>query len=325
MSRACTVIGAGIAGLLAAETLQGKGWQVVVLDKGRGVGGRMATRRVGAAVFDHGAQFFTVRDERFAALVETWVEAGVAVEWARGFANAEGQRNNDRYPRYRGVQGMTSVPKALAAGLDVRLQTRVTVVRLEAGLWQVESEDGQRFTSEALLMTPPVPQSLALLDAGHVALPYPARAALAGIAYHSCIAVMALLDGPSGLPAPGAVQVNGEPISWLGDNFQKGISPVHAVTIHAGPQFSREHWDAKPQDAGRLLLEAAAPWLGAGVTQFEVQRWRYSQPLQPYPEACLFLAEPAPLVFAGDAFAGPRVEGAALSGLAAAERLSAGA
>ena len=66
--RSCIVVGAGISGLLAADELQREGWTVAVLDKSRGVGGRMTTRRVGEGTFDHGAQFFTVRDNRFADL-----------------------------------------------------------------------------------------------------------------------------------------------------------------------------------------------------------------------------------------------------------------
>jgi renalase len=75
--RSCVVVGAGISGLLVAKTLNEKGWAVTVLDKGRGVGGRMATRRIGRGNFDHGAQFFTVRGERFAGFVEDWLSAGV--------------------------------------------------------------------------------------------------------------------------------------------------------------------------------------------------------------------------------------------------------
>ena len=74
-SMTCIVIGAGIAGLLAARTLQEHGLRVTVLDKGRGVGGRMATRRIGSAVFDHGAQFFTARDPQFDTLISVWRRA----------------------------------------------------------------------------------------------------------------------------------------------------------------------------------------------------------------------------------------------------------
>jgi renalase len=105
----CVVVGAGISGLLAARELTAVGWRVVVLDKGRGVGGRMATRRVGDGWFDHGAQFFTVRSERFQRLVSSWLESDIVEEWSRGFADAKGTQNEDGYPRYRGSEGMASV------------------------------------------------------------------------------------------------------------------------------------------------------------------------------------------------------------------------
>ena len=59
-----TVIGAGLAGLIAAQQLHNNGHDVVVLDKGKSPGGRLATRRIGDATLDHGAQFFTVRELR---------------------------------------------------------------------------------------------------------------------------------------------------------------------------------------------------------------------------------------------------------------------
>ncbi len=67
-----------MSGLLAANKLQEAGWRVTVLDKGRGVGGRMATRRFGGGSFDHGAQFFTARSDEFKEMVEDWRKAGAA-------------------------------------------------------------------------------------------------------------------------------------------------------------------------------------------------------------------------------------------------------
>jgi len=60
-SKTCLVVRAGISGLLPARTLTEQGVLVTLLDKSRRAGGRMAARRVGEAVFDHGAQFFTAR------------------------------------------------------------------------------------------------------------------------------------------------------------------------------------------------------------------------------------------------------------------------
>jgi hypothetical protein len=94
------------------------------------------------------------------------------------------------------------------------------------------------------------------------------------------------------------------------------------MTIHAGPQFSRLHWGTPEDVVTAALLRVAAPWLGSPTVQTQLHRWRYSRPLRVYPERCVILREPAPLVFAGDAFGGPRVEGAALSGLAAGGALA---
>ena len=74
------IIGAGLAGLSAANALQAAGHDVLVVDKGRGLGGRLAGRRIDNASFDHGAQFMTTRDPKFVEQVSQWIEAGVAEE-----------------------------------------------------------------------------------------------------------------------------------------------------------------------------------------------------------------------------------------------------
>ena len=66
------VVGAGLAGLMAAQTLQHQGRRVVVVDKGHSVGGRLATRRIGPGRADYGAQFFTIRSPEFQTLAEPW-------------------------------------------------------------------------------------------------------------------------------------------------------------------------------------------------------------------------------------------------------------
>lgn len=320
----CVVVGAGIAGLLAATQLQQQGFQVVVIDKGHGVGGRLATRRIGEAVFDHGAQFLTARDPTFNNLMQTWVDEGVVAEWCRGFATVKGTTRIDGHPRYRGAAGMTSLAKHLAHDLDVRTNERVTAFDVQKERWQAKTESGTLFVADALILTPPVPQSLALIkgviDTGNFTLPPTARSSLEQLAYDPCIAVMALLNEPSLIPDPGAVQLeHAEPIYWIADNQRKGISPkASAVTIHATPAFSRLHWETPDEGVAQLLIEASTRWFkGSSVQAVQVKRWRYSKPIETYHDRCLFVSDP-PLAFAGDAFGGPRVEGAALSGLAAA-------
>ena len=186
------------------------------------------------------------------------------------------------------------------------------------------TEAGERFSGRALLLTPPVPQSLQLLAAGDVPLPEQRRGDLGQINYAPCLAVLAQLPEASLIPEPGGLWFAGEPISWMADNQRKGVSPGPgaAITIHAGPQFSQAHWATPEAEVTAALLAVAAPWLGSVPVQTQLHRWRYSLPLRVHPERCVVLREPAPLVFAGDAFGGPRVEGAALSGLAAGAALA---
>jgi predicted NAD/FAD-dependent oxidoreductase len=324
-ARTCLIVGAGVSGLLAANALQGEGWDVTVLDKARGVGGRMATRHVGVGTFDHGAQFFTVRGDRFSDLVEGWLDAGAAAEWSRGFADADGRLNEDGHPRYRGTRGMTSIPQYLARDLDVRTGEKAVRVDTRAGGWEVACESGLRLEASALLLAMPVPQALGLATSGDYRLPAGARQELEAVSYGPCLALMVLLEGPADVPGPGGMQIKGEPLDWIGDNQRKGISDLPAITIHAGPEWSSAHFEDDEADVQRYLLSFVADRLGTDlstrVIDTSLARWRYSWVTNAHPETFLVASEDPALLFCGDAFGQPKVEGAALSGLAAADHL----
>lgn len=317
----CVIVGAGMSGLLAANELQEAGWSVTVLDKGRGVGGRMATRRFDGGSFDHGAQFFTARSDEFKEMVGGWQKSGAAREWSRGFADAGGNPNEDGHPRYRGAEGMTSVPKHLARRLDVRTGEKVVRVDEDGGTWRLETESGTEWTGDALIVTAPVPQALDIVGSGEYELPGPVREQLEKVSYDPCLALMALLDGPSGVPEPGGVQIKGEPLDWIADNKLKGISEASGITIHAGPRWSQEHYEDDEAEITAALLGLAGETVGSNVVSTQLARWRYSWVSESHPEPFL-LAQNAPaLIFCGDSFAQPKVEGASLSGLAAASAL----
>ncbi len=328
----CLVVGAGLTGLVAASELQRSGVDAVVLDKGRGVGGRLATRRIGERVFDHGAQFFTVRDAEFKHHVDEWLRAGVVREWCRGFTQGDETLRDDGHSRYCGVSGMTGIAKHLAANLDVHSGVRVESIVARDGGWNATTDAGAGWRAASLLLTPPVPQSLALVEAGGFMLDAETHAHLARIAYDPCIAVMTTFANIVTLPAPGAVQIEGgEPVYWIADNNRKGVSPrASAITIHAGADFSRANWETEDALIVEMLTEHARKFLrdadgqplgNVALETWQVKRWRYSKPTVLHAERCLAVRTP-PLVFAGDAFGGARIEGAVLSGLMAAEQLT---
>jgi renalase len=320
------IIGAGLAGLLAARTLQAAGVTVTVLDKARGVGGRLATRRLTAengqtiGRFDHGAQYFTARDPQFVALVDEWLAAGVVKVWAEGFNTPAGPKP-DNLSRYCGTEGMNGLAKHLASGLTIQTSTPVDAIWQTDDGYRATTADGQSFSADSLILTPPAEHSLALLASGDLQLAPDVTAALSAIQFAPCFAVLVQLAGPSQIPAPGGLWPNDGTLFWLGDNTQKGISATSTVTIHATPAFTEAHFDLERDEVGQKLIAAAGPWLGGPVVSYQVHRWRYSIPTQLHPEPYLWLQQSPPLLAAGDAFAGPRVEGAALSGLAAAEAL----
>lgn len=311
------VVGAGLSGLTAARSLQEKGHNVVVLDKGRGLGGRMATRRISApngsvALFDHGAQFFTVRDQQFQKLVDAWIIDGIVREWCRGFVADDG------HPRYVVNNGMTALTKHIAQGLDVRTSTLVFAVKpcdADPTKWTVVIDDNSRIDCDAVVMTCPLPQSYSLTVTTGVELPQD----LLLTDYDRTIGLLAVLDGPSAVPAPGGLQNPDDVFSWIGDNQAKGISDIPAITFHANPAWSSTHWDDSLEDGLALITQAAQKYLGnAKIVASEYKKWRFATPRKLWPEP--FFAVNT-LVFAGDAFAGPKVEGAVLSGLAASEYL----
>ena len=297
-----------MAGLTAAAELSACGWEVTILDKGRSVGGRLATRRLGSSRLDHGAQFFTTRSEEFIRAVAGWEMAG----WVEPWYSDEG------HIRYKGVGGMNALAKHLAGPFLVRMETRVQTLAAICDRWQATTESGEVFDADALILTPPAPQAASLL----AGLAPDVSATLARINFDPCFALLLTLEGPSLIPAPGYARPADGMIEWLADNTQKGVSEgPAAITVHATGAFTRANLDAPGDEVTRLLLAAAEPFLGGAVTASQLHRWLYAKPPADNYSMCLFSDHPAPVAVAGDAFAGARVEGAWLSGLAAARRI----
>ena len=339
------IVGAGICGLMTAGQLLDQGSSVMVLDKGRSVGGRLATRRLGAGSADHGAQFFTVRTARFQAFVDRWLEQNLVFRWSTGWSDGSLAAGavGDGHPRYAVRSGMNALPKHLAAlhrakGAEILTGAKVASAAHTEATWVVTTDDGQVWYSRSLVLTPPVPQSLGILDAGGVKLAANERQALAAVTYAPCLCAMLQVDGSVWLPAPGAVQRPHDDVAWIADNQRKGISPAATVlTLHGSPGWSAAHYGDSDEELISAFRTALNPWLEprsqsgpksapAGselLGAAEVKRWRYALPTVLHPESYLRPAGVPPLYLGGDGFGLPRVEGAALSGLAIAGALPA--
>jgi renalase len=326
--KSCLIVGGGISGLIAGTMLQRHGINVTLLDKGRGIGGRLATRRIahpggGEGVFDYGTQVFTVSDPTVQPWVDDWLQKGIISAVANPLSESP-------TPGYRGVKSNRSIAQYLANDLDIHTQTRATQFTWQSPHWEIQTASGACFQSNSLIVTAPVPQSLDLLDASQIALPPDLRQRLETVTYQPCIAVLALLEQPSQVPAPGGLSLEDAALAWIACHEKQGISPQgHAVTLLATPEFSKTHWETDDATTAQLLFDRASTYLGSAVITYQVHRWRYSQPQTGFGEPYLALHQPGPLVLAGDAFGSIRagvtslnLERAVRSGLEAAHCLS---
>jgi len=324
------IIGAGLTGLTAARKVSEYGLSVTLVDKGRSVGGRLATRRIGEGLADHGAQFFTVRSGDFQRDVDKWLAENIIYEWSKGFSDGDRTAEQfDGHPRYATNGGMNALAKYLAKQLGtkatIHTDVKISSVTQTDNGWQTQDDKGELYSAKALLMTPPVPQSLTLLGTLRDKLNTHDRKALERIKYYPSVAGLFRVEGEVNLPEPGALQRPDAVLSWIADNQRKGISPhAHIITVHAAGSISQNLWDLPETEALTFIQQEFERYLAPGTTivEAELKRWRYSQPTILHPERYLMAQELPPLAFAGDGFGEARVEGAFLSGLAAGQALA---
>lgn len=289
-----------MAGATAARTLAEAGLAVRVFDKGRTVGGRMATRRRGTMPFDHGAQFMRAHGPAFAAQLSEWERRGIVAPWADA-------------GRRVGVPDMTAPVGDLLAGLPVAGAVTVARIRRSGVAWHLDTASGDvHGPFAALAITCPAPQVRVLLAGSGYALPGVERAA-----YAPCWSLMVAAAGA--VPAP-LIQPRTGPIALIAADASKPGRPGgNRLTIHATADWSRAHLDEPHAAVIAALLPAAAEHLGLALcpTDAEAHRWRYAQVERPLDQPCLY--DPAlRLGAAGDWCLGARIEAAYDSGRALA-------
>ena len=323
--RSIAVIGAGLCGLAAAEALEAAGHEVVVLDKGRGVGGRTSTRRADPFAFDHGAQYFTARDPRFRRVVDMWVEEGVVEPWggriavidAPGEPRARAAGETDL--RFVGVPGMNAMARRTARDLDVRCGSRVTALDRSGGDWSVALEDGRTLGGfDVVLVTTPPAQAAPLLDESPRLMDL-----AASVDMDPCVAIMVAFDAPLDVPFDGAF-VNQGPLSWVCRNSSKpGRPDGEAWVLHGSPDWSRAHFEAGEDEVADALLSALGAAAGVAlpaVLHRDRMRWLFSAANPARSDGAALDAE-AGLGVAGDWLNGSKVQGAWLAGRALAGRV----
>lgn len=317
------VIGAGMSGLMCARTLADHNGSVTVFEKSRGFGGRCATRHEGIWQFDHGAQYFTVRDARLSPLMQSWLTAGIIAEWQGVLRVREGgewSAPKSVVRRWVAVPGMNALAAHLATDLDVRRETQIAHVQHEGRQWRLVADSGADLgTYDVVLCAIPAAQAHALLSPIAPALAEQAG----GAVMHPTIAMMLVLETRPDVPWDGAFLNDDDVLSWISrDNSKPQRSEMEQWVLHATRRWSAEHLDSDRAQVGDAMLSAFARVTGESRAPVfsQVHRWKYALP-DPVTIATALYDSTLGLGAAGDWCGGPRVEGAMLSGLALAGRV----
>ncbi|MEM1128559.1 MAG: FAD-dependent oxidoreductase [Bacteroidota bacterium] len=347
------IIGAGIAGLGAAYALRPNNvtdanLHVEVFEKSRGYGGRATTRRRHGARYDHGANYFKIDSDRLQALIHdvlpadelTTIDGEIWTFEADGRIQP-GDPGHNQSTKWTYRMGISYLGKLLADAAQphaIHTQVRIQRIhRLDSGAWRLETTEGASYGPfEAVVLTPPSPQSIDLLEASDLPEAWgPALVEALGQAqYQPQYALMYAFDAPVPRPERKVYALlnldRAHPIAWLGFEEDK---PGHVPEVlgsllvaQMSPAWTKAHYDSDREDVLQEGLRLVTALLGTDLPApvwTDAQRWRYALPTQAADVEALQQGQAHGVFFAGDGLVGKgRVHQALESGLDTGAALS---
>ncbi len=318
------VVGAGLSGLVVARLLQSHA-DVTVFEKSRSAGGRMATRYAGEFEFDHGAQFFTARSERFRRFLQPLIDAGVVANWQARFAEYDSSRLStrhawgDEYPHYVGTPRMNSIGKLLSADLDIVFDAEITAIARGRDGWVLSAGAGAETEPfDWLVMASPAAQTAALAEGFANLSAFCGERRMLG-----CFALMLGFEKPIELPWDAALVRNAD-ISWISVNSSKPArGSAVSLLVHSTNSWADAHLEDDTNCVLEHMLNEASRVTGEDLrsaSHRQVHRWRYANIDRQSGPTC-FIDDANRLAACGDWCVRGRIEAAFTSASDLAESL----
>ena len=312
------IVGAGVAGLTCAARLIAAGCQPIVFEKSRGLGGRLATRRVGDDFsFDHGAQFVTARSSEFRRFLQAAVGSGAARQWR---PNGYDTKNSESGDWVVGVPTMNAFMKPVAAVIDIRLDTQVLAIYRQGAGWYVgQSSARNKEKFDAVVVAVPAPQARDLI----VSEPATANE-LARVSIAPCWALMLVFETPFD-PGFDAQKSYSDDLAWIARNGSKPgrNSAKDCWVVHASPSWSERHLELDREAAAVKMIELVQGASADRIPEIvyaSAHRWRYALTTKPLGRPFLASSDNT-LFIGGDWCLGARVEYAFESGYKTGEAI----
>lgn len=287
------IIGAGPCGLYLGKKLLSQDKDCLIVEKSRGVGGRVATRRIENEFADHGAPYLKSCRQLLDLYHELKIP-GLKID-------VKGLFNDD---------GMTTLFKKMAASLPVEKEIKITKLERKKDRWFAMAETNEIFEAESVILTSPLPQSIELLEKSQI--DYRNKSDLKSVQYSK--ALIGLFITQEDIVLKEKLPEGVHSILPMKERSPRGKVSVLRLSEH----LSALNFDKPDADNLRALENffiSSCEEVGK-ITYSELKKWRYAIPKSSLTAPFVEAAEK--LYLAGDAFLYPDIRGALLS----AEELS---
>jgi renalase len=280
MKKRIAIIGAGLSGLTLAKQLS-QSADIVVFEKARGVGGRMATRYAEPYYFDHGTQFFTVRTKPFKSFIEPYLQSGLVAEWkGKAITFQVDKKITDRLwfePHYVACPNMNSLCKKLSEDLVIKLGCEIAPLATKhVDGWHLQDTDGKDLgVFDLVISTAPPVQTEKLFNQQ-----ISGSATFVNRPLLGCYTLMLGFNKPWDKSWI-AAKVHDSPIEWIAINSTKPArnSDVTCMVMHSNNVWAEEHIDddlKQAEDYLKSQLELVANIKCANADYVSLHRWRYA-------------------------------------------------
>jgi renalase len=328
------IIGAGIAGLTAGRLLAKAGHEVTILEKSRGLGGRMATRYAGnndESKMDHGIPYFRAYSPEFQSFTAELLEKGIVKLWGDKLSFYNGEKLTDKNPYsegsqlYASVDGMNNIGKYLSRWVDVKTESRVAGMthigsnRSKKRSWMINMSASNTFEADAVIIATPAPQAYGLINTtiDEISTLKIVRE-IDEVHYNPSYSLM-LGYGDAEVPVWDGIVCKNSIIDFISNETSKrGEGQECSVVVHTSADFARKNRKKDEDLIKREILGELSEIIGGwAVTPKwdQLHFWRYSRPVKSLNVPYLEIEEKeSPLAMIGDFFEGNDIDAAYRSG-----------
>ena len=309
------IIGAGLTGLSCAKKLSLAEYNPIIIEKSRGLGGRISTRRIKNRnfYFDHGAQYVSAKGKNFDEYLMKAMLEGNAAEWF-----IQPPNNQEKSKRkIVGLNGMTNLVRPLAANLNLHFNSPVKKIHPHNYGWKIETTNQIYETIfDIVITTIPAPQVIPLVSENSVL-----TSELNKVKFTSCLAAMIAFEDKISLNE----NIYSNPASeiiWCARNSSKPSQTLNkdCWILHASSHWSAKNIEDEKHHIAKNLLEIFRKKLNLRLPKVHFlagHKWRFAFASLPLNKKFL-VSDNKSLIMGGDWCLGNRAENAYDTGLSMA-------